>query len=663
MADLSFGQSAQPVNVVDESGNVTTSTNVSGKQGLDVNVISASISTTTSADLTTSYSPDPASLDLGATSPITVDASGRLESHSAVTTDEGSFRDDYSNAALTTTLTGTPAWINNSTAVTGAGTLFTTQIKIGDYIKKTADAETLYVQVASIESDTALTLETAYTGTTASAASVVNHWKTTVTGTGASIAVASSIATLNSGTANNNIVQITKAGDYLPMIIQFYGSISQRIANQTVTWGFIGASGAQVTVQFTGTTNTTCNLVSGFSSAAADTQTTAATLPTGGVTSANHLYKLDLSTNQATLSIDGVVVASNSQHIPGPYDNLDLVAKVTNQAAVTTTAVALDFIYFTNWDRVQIDNDFTGESVKVTPFTTTDVAAYGTINALNGALTVNTNGTGSTIFQLTGVFVGTFVAEGSINNTDWANLTIFPSSGQSTTTGVTTTGSNRIPSTSAYSQIRIRCSAYTSGTATVQMNLSEVVGAPQIFSPNAQNCLVGAAHVDGYKATYSATSTALALATTPTDVFTLTGSATKTVRITRFYLTGTQTTGNTSNVLIIKRSTANTAGTSTTPTVVPYDSNNAAATAVARAYTANPTLGTAVGTMASYAFYIPAPQPANANSPFVAPDLFAAVRPASGIVLRGAAEVLAVNFNSTTVTGSSINIFIEWTEE
>lgn len=305
------------------------------------------------------------------------------------------------------------------------------------------------------------------------------------------------------------------------------------------------------------------------------------------------------------------------------------------------------------------DNSVTTGAAVSTP----DVITSGTMAALNAAVTADIIDMGSTVFQLTGVFVATVVAEGSVDNTNWTNLSIFPASGALTTAGVTATGSYRVPSTGGYSHIRLRASAYTSGTVTVQMTISNVVAAPQCFSPNAQNMNVAASHVDGWKATYSASITALAMANTPTDVFTITGSSTKTIRVTRIYLTGIQTTGNTSSILLIRRSTANSAGTSTTPTIVQNDTNDAAATAVVRAYTVNPTLGTTVGTMATYAMYIPAAQPANANSPFIAPDLFAAVRPAEAIVLRGTTQVLAVNFNSTTVTGNSMNIFIEWTEE
>jgi hypothetical protein len=111
--------------------------------------------------------------------------------------------------------------------------------------------------------------------------------------------------------------------------------------------------------------------------------------------------------------------------------------------------------------------------------------------------------------------------------------------------------------------------------------------------------------VDTGKATYATTAVAFAYAASGTDIFTITGSATKTIRILRISVTGTQTTGAMRDVLLIKRSAANTGGTSATPTIAPYDSNSSAATAVVRNYTANPSaLGASVGTIRAEKFFL-----------------------------------------------------------
>ncbi len=158
--------------------------------------------------------------------------------------------------------------------------------------------------------------------------------------------------------------------------------------------------------------------------------------------------------------------------------------------------------------------------------------------------------------------------------------------------------------------------------------------------------------------TYSATASGFVCAAAATDVFTITGSATKTIRVTKFKISGTTTSGTAikCNIQLIKRSTVDSAGTRVADTPVSYDSTNAAATATVGHYTANPTVGTLVGILR-----------ADANS-------FSTTGVSGGIiewhfsdsgqpiVLRGISEQLAVNFNATTITGPVISIVVEWEE-
>lgn len=65
-------------------------------------------------------------------------------------------------------LTGTLTFTNGSTAVTGSGTAFESELKVGYHI--ILDADVVWAEIASIESDTALTLTEAYTGTGGSGA-------------------------------------------------------------------------------------------------------------------------------------------------------------------------------------------------------------------------------------------------------------------------------------------------------------------------------------------------------------------------------------------------------------------------------------------------------------------------------------------------------------
>ena len=169
----------------------------------------------------------------------------------------------------------------------------------------------------------------------------------------------------------------------------------------------------------------------------------------------------------------------------------------------------------------------------------------------------------------------------------------------------------------------------------------------------------------GQKATYRAAIAGLVAVTGCTDLFTLTGSDTKVVKITHVELNGTEATApQFIDVLGIVRSTANLTGTDTQPAAVPLDSADAAATAVVRAYTANPgTLGTTVGTIEAESVYLPL-----ADTPTIPPYRLSwdfGSRPgAKAVVLHGAAEVFALNLAAVAIpNATSISVSIEWTEE
>lgn len=157
---------------------------------------------------------------------------------------------------------------------------------------------------------------------------------------------------------------------------------------------------------------------------------------------------------------------------------------------------------------------------------------------------------------------------------------------------------------------------------------------------------------------YSASAVGIAsAASTPTDVFTITGSATKNVRVHNIVLTGTfTTTAAVRDILLIKRSTANSGGTSTTPTGIALDSNYAASTAVVRAYTVNPaSLGTAVGTVRVRRIGVPLTTAATidvAEFAFTVP-----------LTLRGVSQVLAINFGATGSASIMFSAYAEWSED
>ena len=172
---------------------------------------------------------------------------------------------------------------------------------------------------------------------------------------------------------------------------------------------------------------------------------------------------------------------------------------------------------------------------------------------------------------------------------------------------------------------------------------------------------------DPNRTSYSATKQGLVLVASATDIATLTGSATKTIRVTHVEYSGLATTILNTSVELFVRTTADSGGTATTPAVIAHDQTASGtpptATAVMSVYTANPTVndGTARPIRSQKALHNLAAPTAGSESTRVVWDFMN--RPSQAIVLRGAAQQLAVNLNGVTVAGGNADITFEWTEE
>lgn len=183
-----------------------------------------------------------------------------------------------------------------------------------------------------------------------------------------------------------------------------------------------------------------------------------------------------------------------------------------------------------------------------------------------------------------------------------------------------------------------------------------LVGCP---SPNLTPCFIPNVHSG--KATYAAAFDSSGYAS-PTDIFSIVGSSSKTIRITRIGISGTATTATSIDVALIKRSTADTGGTPTSQTAVSYDRLDGAASATVVSYGSAPTLGTTVGEVRDAQLTLP---PAASTSPaltYLNWDF--GTRSGKEITLRGAADMLSFNITSgATPAGMRLSIDIEWTEE
>lgn len=172
------------------------------------------------------------------------------------------------------------------------------------------------------------------------------------------------------------------------------------------------------------------------------------------------------------------------------------------------------------------------------------------------------------------------------------------------------------------------------------------------------------------RTTYSCTTDLFTPLASATDMAQLFGSGTKTVKLLRIYISyTTASAANQCNTFyVIKRSTANSSGTPTTPTVIPVDSNNAAGTAVVKYYASgsNPTTGTTVGTLV----VAPLVAATSATSTSQPPQsgmflVYDADQCGQTVVLRGTGEGVVINNNGATLTGTSAKVSVTyvWTEE
>ena len=371
--------------------------------------------------------------------------------------------------------------------------------------------------------------------------------------------------------------------------------------------------------------------------------------------------------------------------------NQQVVGNVASGATDSGNPVKVGGIYnstapvFTTGQRGDLQLDASG-NLKTN---TADATSTGTITTTqNVALTLT--GLAGCSVEITGTWTGTLVFEILVNAT-WVAADVFgsASSTELVSSSTTVNGTFTFVQIAGMQQVRVRGNTVATGTATVfiRANLSPfgypffareqgaTVGSygVQMGGADASTGLYQFQHVNtlgaaavylesSNKASYSCAPTPVTPPATPTDVFTIYGSATKTVRITHVTLNSTQTANGINDWFVIKRSTANTGGTSTTITPVPNDSLFPAATAVVRRYTANPTaLGTAVGNVAIVNIISPPVAPGTSGTSYV-PYIFDFTN--NPIVLRGVAEGLAINFNGAALPGGlSVNCSITFTEE
>lgn len=147
--------------------------------------------------------------------------------------------------------------------------------------------------------------------------------------------------------------------------------------------------------------------------------------------------------------------------------------------------------------------------------------------------------------------------------------------------------------------------------------------------------------------------------------FLIEGSATKVVTVKRIILSGFSLTAvQYAAMNVVKYSTAASGGTATTAPQVPLDSTNApGSAALVKYYTVAPTPGTTVGNIASRRVLLQATTAAAGGVPPVVVFDFSDMPHTHGVVLRGIAQGLGVEWPVAPASAVTLSAEVEWTEE
>lgn len=102
-----------------------------------------------------------------------------------------------------------------------------------------------------------------------------------------------------------------------------------------------------------------------------------------------------------------------------------------------------------------------------------DVVSTGTVSANATGVSISTQGAGEVIFNVTGTWVGTFTPQAQLPDGSWVNTTVFPTlpAGVSVST-ISANGQWKV-ATGGWAAFRLQATAWTSGTATINLEASQ----------------------------------------------------------------------------------------------------------------------------------------------------------------------------------------------
>jgi hypothetical protein len=400
-----------------------------------------------------------------------IDPDGGLITRATVLTDEGTFRANFANTSLAVSIGA----VTVSGAVVTCTGLLASDVHIGDFFKISADAATAWLQVASIDNDTQLTLVAAYVGSASGTGE--RAIMRPVIGSGGSLTVASGQLTIGSGTTIDSVSGVKRRADFAPLVYRSRVSVSQRIANQAI---YIGLEEDAATPRFfawftlDGATNTVVKCETGRnptgSPSASERELTTITLPHGATTATMRDYRVEFLTESVRFFVDGILVASHSRVVPQQHDVMVAIVGVVNggTAPASSTNVLVDYVTSKNHNKLEIGVFSDAEQiVAVQP--SMQAFAYG---PQAGVIAINTDLLVIDCAQLRSLSIhtvslgttGVITAAWSNDGTNWFTATLLTEAGA---VGTCTTGTLRWANVLArYFRLRLT-TATTAGTTTL----------------------------------------------------------------------------------------------------------------------------------------------------------------------------------------------------
>jgi len=424
----------------------------------------------------TSYAPFWEPMPSGGSLP-NVDPAGNLSTRTQILTDEGGYRANFANSSLAVTI-GTCTFTNGSANVTGTG-FDTVDLHVGDYVYLTSDGNQFAVQVDEL-TDTTITLSSAYQGTSGTGAASRQYLNLKL-GTGTSHSVSGGIVTLTSGSTNSAIIELERDVDYLPLVKVGQFSISQRIANQNIYYGFYDENSGNAArwyywFDFNGTTNTAVQCVCAWNPTTApsggEISATTVTLPAGVTTAASNTYRIEVLKDRVVFYINEIPVRTERSVVPHPTDFLTSTCRIANGTGASSTNVVMNYDGCSNFNVASVENPSNLMAITNPNVPAQDDVVY----SVAGVITINTNlafidctqyraiSVQCVSMGTSGVVTPAFSNDGG---TTWVGGALIPSAGGALVTTFNAAGLWVVPVTGKLMRLRLT-TATTAGTTTLR---------------------------------------------------------------------------------------------------------------------------------------------------------------------------------------------------